>query len=108
MSARKMRLVVDNIRGKEVGQALDILKFTRKEAGVWVEKLLTSAIANWKVKTGEEPDDYQLYVKAAYSDAGRILKRFMPAPHGRAFRKRKRSNHVTIVVANRAPLTEEV
>jgi large subunit ribosomal protein L22 len=108
MSARKMRLVVDLIRGKEVDEALDILRFTKKEAAVWLEKLLLSAIANWEYKLGgiESADDYDLYVKTIFSDEGTMLKRFRPAPHGRAHRIRKRTNHVTIVVENRVALPE--
>lgn len=109
MSARKMRLVVDLVRGKEVDKALDILRFTKKEAAGWVEKTLLSAIANWEYKQDglESADDYELYVKEAFSDEGTMLKRFRPAPHGRAHRIRKRTNHVTIVVANRVPLPSE-
>jgi len=109
LSARKMRLVVDLVRGKRVDQALNILRFTKKEAAVWLEKVVLSAVANWENKTEgmESSDDYELYVKEAFSDGGSILKRFRPAPHGRANRIRKRSNHVTIVVANRIPLPSE-
>lgn len=110
MSARKMRLVVDLIRGKNVDQALNILKHTKKEASVWLEKVLLSAIANWEYKNGMvySADDYDLYVKTAFSDEGTQLKRFRPAPHGRAHRIRKRSNHVTLIVANRIPLDSEM
>ncbi len=106
MSARKMRLVVDNIRGKSVEEALDILRFTKKEAAVWLEKVVLSAIANWEYKLdgAENADDYDLFIKTALVDEGTMLKRFRPAPHGRAHRIRKRTNHVTIVVENRAPL----
>jgi large subunit ribosomal protein L22 len=106
MSARKMRLVVDNIRGKGVNDALDIVRFSKQEAGVWLEKLLLSAIANWSQKSEgtEDPDTYDLYVKIAFVDQGSQLKRFRPAPQGRAHRIRKHSNHVTIVVENRKPL----
>ncbi|MEZ5042273.1 MAG: 50S ribosomal protein L22 [Saprospiraceae bacterium] len=109
MSARKMRLVVDNIRGKNVDQALNILRFTKKEAATWLEKLLLSAIANWEYKLDglESADDYQLYVKAVFSDEGTMLKRFRPAPHGRAHRIRKRTNHVTLVVENRILVPRE-
>jgi large subunit ribosomal protein L22 len=106
MSARKMRLVVDNIRGKGVNDALDIVRFSKQEAGIWLEKLLLSAIANWSQKSegSEDPDTYDLYVKTAFVDQGSQLKRFRPAPQGRAHRIRKHSNHVTIVVENRKPL----
>lgn len=105
MSARKMRLVVDVIRGKKVDEALDILRFTKKEAATWLEKLLISAISNWEYKLdgAEDADDFDLYVKTAFVDEGTMLKRFRPAPHGRAHRIRKRTNHVTLVVANRIP-----
>ena len=109
MSARKMRLVVDIIRGKNVEEALDILRFTKKEAAVWLEKLVLSAIANWEYKLGgaESADDYDLYIKTIFSDEGSMLKRFRPAPHGRAHRIRKRTNHVTLIVENRVPVNED-
>lgn len=109
MSARKMRLVVDLIRGKEVEEALDILRFTKKEAAVWLEKLVLSAVANWenKLDGAESADDYGLVIKTAFSDQGTMLKRFRPAPHGRAHRIRKHTNHVTIVVENSMPLASE-
>ena len=105
MSPRKMRLVVDNIRGKDVEDALNILKFTKKEAAEWLEKVVVSAIANWENKNGNtvDADDHGLYIKTAFVDGGTMLKRFRPAPHGRAHRIRKRTNHVTIVVENRIP-----
>lgn len=108
MSARKMRLVVDNIRGADVNNALNILKYTKKEAAIWLEKLLLSAIANWEYKTTEESDDYELYIKEAFVDEGTMLKRFRPAPHGRAHRIRKRTNHVTLVLENRVILDTEL
>jgi len=109
MSARKMRLVVDNIRGKQVDEALDILRFSKQEADVWLEKGLLSAIANWEYKLGgtESADDYDLFVKTAYSNEAGMLRRFRPAPHGRAHRIRKRSNHVTLIVENRSPLASD-
>jgi len=98
-SPRKMRLVADMIRGKEVNLALDMLKFSSKEASRRVEKLLLSAIANWKEKNeGVRIEDANLYVKEIAVDSGRILKRLRPAPQGRAHRIRKRSNHVTLRV----------
>jgi len=108
MSARKMRLTVDQIRGKGVDDALNLLKFNKKEASAWVEKLLLSAIANWENKTGyiENAEDFDLYIKEAFVDGGFQLKRFRPAPHGRAHRIRKRSNHVTLVIDNKKPLPE--
>jgi len=109
MSARKMRLVVDNIRGKDIDEALSILRFTKKEAAGWLEKLLMSAIANWEHKLGglENAEDYDLYVKIAFCDEGSMLKRFRPAPHGRAHRIRKRTNHVTLIVENRIPVEQD-
>ena len=106
MSARKMRLVVDIIRGKDVDQALDILKFTKKEAAVWVEKALLSAISNWENKNSgaADADPDSLFVKEIFSDQGSMLKRFRPAPHGRAHRIRKHTNHVTIIVDSRNPV----
>lgn len=105
MSPRKMRLVVDNIRGKKVEDALNILKFTNKEASAWLTKLLVSAVANWEVKNGGSvsADDYALIVKTAFVDGGTMLKRFQPAPQGRAHRIRKRTNHITIEVENKIP-----
>ena len=105
MSPRKMRLVVDNIRGKDVEQALNILKYTKMEASSWLEKVVVSAIANWENKNGGvvDADDHDLYIKTAFVDGGTQLKRFRPAPHGRAHRIRKRTNHVTIIVENRVP-----
>jgi len=109
MSVRKMRQVVDNIRGKDIETALNLLRFTKRESAEWLEKLLLSAIANWEYKTGsvENADDYDLYIKTAFADAGSQLKRFRPAPHGRAHRIRKHSCHVTLVVENRDPLPED-
>lgn len=107
MSARKMRLVADIIRGKEVSEALNTLKFTRKEAARWLDKLLTSAIANWNVLTGEESDDYDLQVSAIWVDQGTQLKRFRPAPHGRAHRIRKHFCHVTLQVTNTKALEQQ-
>jgi large subunit ribosomal protein L22 len=100
-SPRKMRLVTDLIRGMEVNKALDVLKFSSKEASRRVEKLLLSAIANWQLKNeGVRIEDSKLYVKEVFVDSGRILKRLRPAPQGRAHRIRKRSNHVTIYLGS--------
>lgn len=105
-SPRKMRLVTDMIRGKEVNQALDMLKFSTKEVTLRVEKLLLSAIANWKEKNeGKRIEDANLYVKSIFVDSGRVLKRLRPAPQGRAHRIRKRSNHVTILVDSKVSNT---
>lgn len=110
MSARKMRQVIDTIRGKKVDEALNVLKYTKRESAEWLEKLLVSAVANWENKNGmvASADDYKLYVKVAYVDQGTSLKRFRPAPHGRAHRIRKHSNHVTLIVENKVPLSEEL
>ncbi len=98
-SPRKMRLVADLIRGKEVYMALTILKHNTKHASQPMEKLLMSAIANWEHKNeGENPQSANLVIREVKVDAGRMLKRIQPAPQGRAYRVRKRSNHVTIIV----------
>lgn len=103
MSPRKMRLVINNIRGRNVTEALGILKYTKNEASRWLEKALMSAIANWEVKTNgaHDPDAYDLYVSKIFSDGGFMLKRFQPAPQGRAHRILKRTAHVTLVIQNR-------
>jgi large subunit ribosomal protein L22 len=98
-SPRKMRLVVDLIRGVEVNKALGILKYSTQEASRRLEKLLLSAIANWQIKNeGVRIEDTNLIVKEAYVDSGRMLKRLRPAPQGRGYRVRKRSNHVTLII----------
>ncbi|MEI9918679.1 MAG: 50S ribosomal protein L22 [Bacteroidota bacterium] len=98
-SPRKMRLVVDLIRGVDAFKALSILKFEAKHPASKLEKLLLSAMANWKSNHPDvDLDKAGLYVKEIFVDGGRILKRLRPAPQGRAHRVRKRSNHVTIVV----------
>ncbi len=98
-SPRKMRLVADIIRGVEINKALGILRYSKKEASIRVEKLLRSAIANWEAKNeGQRLEDTALCVKEIFVDSGRQLKRIQPAPQGRAHRIRKRSNHVTIIV----------
>ena len=110
-SARKMRMVADMIRGKRVNIALNILKFEAKEGAARLEKLLLSAIANWQSKNEDERiEDADLYIKSITVDAGRMLKRLRPAPQGRAHRIRKRSNHVTLVIAskNDTAVTAEV
>ena len=96
-SPRKMRLVADMIRGMEVNKALDTLRFSPKEASIKLEKLLMSAIANWQTKNeGVRIEESKLFVKEVFVNSGRVLKRLRPAPQGRAYRIRKRSNHVTI------------
>ncbi len=107
-SPRKMRLVADLIRGMEVNQALDVLKYSSKEASRSVEKLLLSAIANWQAKNeGVRLEENELFVKNIMVDSGRILKRLRPAPQGRAHRIRKRSNHVTVYVDRKESVVEE-
>ena len=94
-----MRLVTDMIKGVEVNKALDMLKFSSKEASRKVEKLLLSAIANWQAKNeGAKIEESNLVVKEASVDVSKALKRIQPAPQGRAHRIKKRSNHVTIVI----------
>lgn len=97
-SPRKMRLVVDMIRGMEVNRALGVLKFSSKEASRKVEALLRSAIANWEVKNERKAESNELYVSRVFVDEGVTLKRMRPAPQGRGYRIRKRSNHVTLFV----------
>jgi large subunit ribosomal protein L22 len=104
-SPRKMRLVVDLIRGQKVDKALFVLRYSAKEASDKVEKLLLSAINNWQQKNpSERIEDNELYVKSVMVDGGRILKRMRPAPQGRGHKIRKRSNHVTIVVDSLTPV----
>jgi large subunit ribosomal protein L22 len=101
-SPRKMRLVADLVRGVEVEKALQILKFSSKEASINVEKLLLSAIANWQAKNEDASiEEAGLFVKEICVDSAGMLKRLRPAPQGRAHRIRKRSNHVTIVLGNK-------
>jgi large subunit ribosomal protein L22 len=98
-SPRKMRLLADLVRGEDVNRALDILKFSQKEASGKLEKLILSAISNWQTKNeGVRIEDSSLFVKEVYVDSARILKRLRPAPQGRAHRIRKRSNHVTVIL----------
>lgn len=108
-SPRKMRLVTDMIRGQEVNRALDILKFSTKESSRRVEKLLLSAIANWQAKNeGIRLEDSNLYVKEVQVDGGRILRRIQTAPQGRAYRIRKRSNHITLELGSRKQEVENI
>jgi large subunit ribosomal protein L22 len=98
-SPRKMRLVVDLVRGKQVNNAIDILRYTPKESAIKVQKLILSAVANWQAKNeGVRLEDANLFVKEIFVDEGRMLKRIRTAPQGRAHRIRKRSNHVTVVL----------
>jgi large subunit ribosomal protein L22 len=97
-----MRLVADLIRGVEVDKALSILKFTNKDAAGRLEKLLLSAIANWQAKNeGQRLEESNVIVKEISVDGGRQLKRLRPAPQGRGYRIRKRSNHVTLILGSR-------
>ena len=97
-SPRKMRYVVDLVRGMEVFKALGVLKYSNKEAAARVEKLLLSAISNWEQKNERKAETGELYIKTISVDGGSMLKRLRPAPQGRGHRIRKRSNHVTLVV----------
>ncbi|MBQ6062476.1 MAG: 50S ribosomal protein L22 [Prevotella sp.] len=97
-SPRKMRYVVDMVRGMEVNRALAVLRFSNKAASKDVEKLLRSAIANWEVKNDRKAEDGELFVSRIFVDEGVTLKRMRPAPQGRGYRIRKRSNHVTVFV----------
>ncbi len=100
-SPRKMRIVADLIRGAEVFQALNVLKFSTKHASVKLEKLVKSAIANYEAKTGSKPDENTLFVKDIMVDSGFQLKRLRTAPQGRGYRIRKRSNHVTVILGTK-------
>src|ERR1051326_14330 len=106
-SPRKMRLVADLIKGQEVSKALNILKFSSKEAAFRMEKLLSSAIANYEAKSGSRADEGNLFVKEVRVDSAFQLKRLRTAPQGRANRIRKRSNHVTIIVDTNQNENEE-
>lgn len=100
-SPRKMRLVVDNIRGMEVTRALGILRFSsRKASATRLLKLLQSAIANWEQVNGRKTEEGELYISRIFVDGGATLKRLRPAPQGRGYRIRKRSNHVTLYVSS--------
>ncbi len=99
ISPRKMRLVADLLRGKEVGHALNILKFNSRHAAKYLEKLLLSALSNWQSKNENKSiENTDIFVNEIRVDGGRMLKRLRPAPQGRAHRIRKRSNHVTVVL----------
>ena len=106
-SPRKMRLVTDMISGMEVNRALDVLRFSPQEASRRLEKLLLSAIANWQAKNeGVRVEESGLFIKEISVDGGRMLKRLQTAPQGRAYRVRKRSNHVTLVLDSMKSETE--
>ena len=97
-SPRKMRYVVDMVRGMEVNRALGVLRYSNKAASKDVEKVLRSAIANWEQKNERKAEAGELFVTEAYVDGGASMKRMRPAPQGRGYRIRKRSNHVTLFV----------
>ena len=97
-SPRKMRYVVDMIRGMEVNRAIGVLKFSKKKAAADVEKLLRSAINNWEQKNDRKAEDGELFISKVFVDEGVTMKRMRPAPQGRGYRIRKRSNHVTLFV----------
>ena len=98
-SPRKMRLLADLVRGMDAYKALSVLKFSTKHPSVPLEKLVLSAIDNWKQKNPEQDvAEANLYIKTIFVDEGRTVKRMLPAPQGRAYRVRKRSNHVTVTV----------
>ncbi|HAB40351.1 MAG TPA: 50S ribosomal protein L22 [Porphyromonadaceae bacterium] len=97
-SPRKMRLVVDMVRGMEVNRALGVLKFSNKEAAARLEKLVRSAVANWEAKNERKADAGELYISTIFVSPAPMLKRLRTAPQGRGYRIRKRANHVTVVV----------
>ncbi|MDE5683902.1 MAG: 50S ribosomal protein L22 [Muribaculaceae bacterium] len=97
-SPRKMRLVADLVRGKEVFRALGILKFNSKEAAARLEKLVRSAVANWEEKNERKAEEGELYISTIFVNPAPMLKRLRTAPQGRGYRIRKRSNHVTVVL----------
>lgn len=101
-SPRKMRLVADMVRGMDAYKALSILQFTPKAAAGRLEKLISSAIANYEQKSGASAGEANLYIKTIHVDSARQLKRVQPAPQGRAHRVRKRSNHVTVILDTKA------
>ena len=105
-SPRKMRYVVDMVRGMEVNRALGVLRFSKKAAAQNVEKLLRSAIANWETKNDRKAEDGELYISQVFVDEGTTMKRMRPAPQGRGYRIRKRSNHVTLFVDTK-PVAQE-
>ena len=108
-SPRKMRLVADTVRGVEVNKALDLLKFSKKQPSIPLEKVLRSAIANWEAKNPEQTKELEsgnVIVKTIMVDEGRTLKRIRPCPQGRAGRIRKRSNHVTIILDTKKAVEE--
>lgn len=102
-SPRKMRLVADLVRGKQVNLALGLLKFEANSGAEKIEKLLLSALSNWQAKNEDaRVEDSNLYIKQIFVDEGRTLKRLRPAPQGRGHRIRKRSNHVTLIIDSKS------
>jgi large subunit ribosomal protein L22 len=110
LSARKMRLVADLVRGKKVEDAVNILRYTNKEAAGWLEKLLLSAVTNWENKSegAHDVDEHLLVIKTLMVDDAGHIKRIRPAPQGRAHRIRKHSNHVSLVIENKIPFEGEL
>ncbi|MEM7036424.1 MAG: 50S ribosomal protein L22 [Bacteroidota bacterium] len=107
IATRKMRMVIDLIRGMDVDTALNVLKFTSKAGAPPVRKLLLSAIANWESKNeGVRIAEGALYIREAYVNGGRMLKRYQPAPQGRAHRIRKRTSHVTLILDTKEDFEE--
>jgi large subunit ribosomal protein L22 len=101
-SPRKARYVADLVRGMDVEKAINTLRYSTKHPARVIEKLLISAVNNWKqANEGAREEDSALFVKEIFVDGGTTIKRFLPAPHGRAYKMRKRSNHITIVVDSR-------
>jgi large subunit ribosomal protein L22 len=108
IAPRKMRLVADMVRGVEVNRALDMLKFNPKDASGRLEKLVLSAVANWQNKNENvRLEESNLIVKEIFVDQSKTLKRIKPAPQGRAYRVRKRSNHVTVILGSPKEVAEE-
>ncbi|MBX2972410.1 MAG: 50S ribosomal protein L22 [Flavobacteriales bacterium] len=102
-SPRRMRQVADLIRGVEVEKALGILRFSTRHSSRDLEKLLLSAMSNWQAKNdGQKADEANLVVKSIQVNEARGLKRMLPAPQGRAYRMKKRSNHVSLIVDTKA------
>lgn len=106
-SPRKMRLVADMVRGMDVSKASGVLQFTKNHAARDMEKLLRSAISNFEQKSGERWEEADLFIKEVSVDGGRMLKRIQPAPQGRAYRVRKRSNHITMILESANPEINE-
>jgi large subunit ribosomal protein L22 len=101
-SSRKARLVADQIRGLSIDKALGILKFSTKDVSRRMEQVLLCAVNNWKQENKLDPADQNLFVKEVRIDAGKTMKRFQAAPHGRAHRIRKRTHHIYLTVASKA------